>query len=278
METVKHYTRLWDEAKANYSGKFSTDLHWRNGVVWKTAFRSGTVEQIAFTVRLDPRTVDFFMMSSPIPSALICLGYLVVVAVGPKLMANRPAFNVRQLLLVYNFAMVILSGYLFVEVSFPNRCWLSSIFSYVQFAAGGWFNGYTLGCQPVDYSRSPTAMRVRRSLFSRIRWHAFLYSSRWLTFATCFSSRNLSNYSTRYFSFWKRTFVRSRFSMFSIMESCRLAGGSVFDSSQAVSARFMLYSTHSFTFSCICTMESLLSVLPIRSISSGRNWWHGCRW
>ena len=57
------------------------------------------------------------MMSSPIPTALICLGYLVVVAIGPKLMANRPAFNVRQLLLFYNFAMVILSGYLFIEVT-----------------------------------------------------------------------------------------------------------------------------------------------------------------
>jgi hypothetical protein len=56
------------------------------------------------------------MMSSPIPSALICLGYLVVVSMGPKIMANRPAFNIRQVLIIYNFAMVILSGYLFYEV------------------------------------------------------------------------------------------------------------------------------------------------------------------
>ena len=56
------------------------------------------------------------MMNSPLPSALICLGYLVIVGMGPKLMANRPAFNIRQLLIVYNFAMVALSGYLFYEV------------------------------------------------------------------------------------------------------------------------------------------------------------------
>jgi hypothetical protein len=57
------------------------------------------------------------MMSSPIPSALICLGYLVVVWMGPALMANRPAFKIRQVLIIYNFAMVILSGYLFYEVN-----------------------------------------------------------------------------------------------------------------------------------------------------------------
>lgn len=65
---------------------------------------------------LDPRTVNLFMMDSPVPSALICLGYLVVVYLGPKFMANRPAYNIRELLLAYNFAMVLLSGYLFYEV------------------------------------------------------------------------------------------------------------------------------------------------------------------
>ena len=66
---------------------------------------------------LDPRTADLFMMDSPLPSALICLGYLVVVYMGPTLMANRPAFKIREVLIIYNFAMVILSGYLFYEVN-----------------------------------------------------------------------------------------------------------------------------------------------------------------
>jgi len=110
METLQHYSDLWAEAKKNHS---------------------------------DPRTVNMFMMDSPLPSALICLGYLIVVYLGPKFMANRPAFNIREVLLVYNFAMVALSGYLFYE-----------------FLAAGWLNGYTLGCQPVDYSRSPQAMRM----------------------------------------------------------------------------------------------------------------------
>ncbi|CAF0714199.1 unnamed protein product [Adineta steineri] len=112
METLNHYNELWKETKENYS---------------------------------DPRTSDLFMMSSPLPTALICLGYFVFVAMGPTLMANRPAFNIRQILIVYNFAMVALSGYLFYE-----------------FLAAGWLNGYSLGCQPVDYSRSPDAMRMVR--------------------------------------------------------------------------------------------------------------------
>lgn len=61
------------------------------------------------------------MMDSPIPSALICLGYLVVVWMGPILMANRPAFKIRGLLAVYNFAMVVLSGYLFYEVNLIKK-------------------------------------------------------------------------------------------------------------------------------------------------------------
>ncbi|CAF3993007.1 unnamed protein product, partial [Rotaria sordida] len=82
METIKYYSNLWEETNENYS---------------------------------DPRTSDLFMMDSPIPSTLICLGYLIVVWMGPTFMANRPAYNIRQLLLVYNVFMVALSGYLFYE-------------------------------------------------------------------------------------------------------------------------------------------------------------------
>ncbi|CAF3166759.1 unnamed protein product [Rotaria socialis] len=112
METINFYNGLWQEIKQKYS---------------------------------DPRTSDLFMMNSPIPSALICIGYLIAVCLGPKFMANRSPYNIRQLLLVYNVTMVVLSGYLFYE-----------------FLAAGWLNGYSLGCQPVDYSRSATAMRMVR--------------------------------------------------------------------------------------------------------------------
>ncbi|CAF1521084.1 unnamed protein product [Adineta ricciae] len=112
MDTFNHYNHLWHRIKEHYS---------------------------------DPRTSDLFMMSSPLPAAIICLAYFIFVCMGPKLMANRQPFKIRELLVVYNFAMVALSGYLFYE-----------------FLAAGWLNGYSLGCQPVDYSRSPKAMRMVR--------------------------------------------------------------------------------------------------------------------
>jgi len=92
----------------------------------------------------DPRVEDYFMMSTPWPSLIICCIYLyVVVDLGPRFMENRKAFEMRNFMVFYNLAMVALSTYIFVE-----------------FALSGWFAGYSLGCQPVDYSRSPQAMRM----------------------------------------------------------------------------------------------------------------------
>lgn len=91
----------------------------------------------------DHRVEDWFMMSSPVPSFVICIAYVVFVKMGPWLMRDRKPFDIRNVLLFYNFAMVILSTYCFVE-----------------FNLAGWLAGYTLGCQLVDYSTSPMAMRM----------------------------------------------------------------------------------------------------------------------
>ena len=56
------------------------------------------------------------MMSSPVPSFVICLAYIVFVKMGPWLMRDRKPFDIRNILLFYNFAMVLLSTYCFVEV------------------------------------------------------------------------------------------------------------------------------------------------------------------
>lgn len=58
-------------------------------------------------------------------------------------MEDRKPFKLREVLIVYNLAQVLFSCWLFYEASVT-----------------GWFNGYSLTCQPVDYSRSPIAMRV----------------------------------------------------------------------------------------------------------------------
>ncbi|KAK3599820.1 hypothetical protein CHS0354_022386 [Potamilus streckersoni] len=93
--------------------------------------------------KADPRTTDWFLMSSPWPSFFICIVYVVIVSQGPKIMSNRKPLELRNVLMVYNICMVALSTYCFIE-----------------FLLSGWLAGYSLGCQPVDYSRSPQALRM----------------------------------------------------------------------------------------------------------------------
>ncbi|CAD5120284.1 DgyrCDS8860 [Dimorphilus gyrociliatus] len=96
--------------------------------------------------KADPRTDGMLLMDSPWLSLSICILYVIFVQViGPKLMANREPFKLKELMIVYNFAMVILSGYIFME-----------------FGICGWFGNYSYGCQPVDYSNSPNALRMLR--------------------------------------------------------------------------------------------------------------------
>ncbi|KAK7487509.1 hypothetical protein BaRGS_00021211 [Batillaria attramentaria] len=93
----------------------------------------------------DPRVADWFMMQSPLPSFIICLAYFIFVWMGPWLMEGRKPVEMRNVLLMYNIAMVGMSTYCFVE-----------------FLLAGWLAGYSLGCQPVDYSNSPQALRMAR--------------------------------------------------------------------------------------------------------------------
>ncbi|KAG5673959.1 hypothetical protein PVAND_003955 [Polypedilum vanderplanki] len=92
----------------------------------------------------DPRTSNWPLMSSPFPTAIICLSYVYIVKVlGPKLMENRKPFKLKTILIVYNFLQVIFSAWLFYEA-----------------CVTGWLTTYNYRCQPVDFSRSPMAMRM----------------------------------------------------------------------------------------------------------------------
>ncbi|XP_072108677.1 elongation of very long chain fatty acids protein 7a isoform X2 [Mobula birostris] len=62
---------------------------------------------------------------------------------GPKFMENRKPLNLKQVMIVYNFSMVIFSKYMCYE-----------------FLMSGWATGYTFRCDIVDYSRSPQALRM----------------------------------------------------------------------------------------------------------------------
>ncbi|XP_026813756.1 elongation of very long chain fatty acids protein AAEL008004-like isoform X1 [Rhopalosiphum maidis] len=93
----------------------------------------------------DPRTKDWFLMSNPLPTALICATYVFTVKIaGPRLMANRKPMELRNILIAYNLFQVIFSSWLFYELGIS-----------------GWLTGrYNFRCEPVDYSNHPMTLRM----------------------------------------------------------------------------------------------------------------------
>lgn len=197
----------------------------------------------------DPRVKDWFLMSSPLPTMGMCLTYVFLVKVrrrqpndeiyckyqcrnnqlisqlhsiqylGPKLMENRKPFKLRNILIVYNFAQVLFSIFLFHEAG-----------------VSGWFNGYSLRCQPVDYSNSPDALQVslalpnvtHANLSQQFCLMPHLYSvsysaRRWPQDAGGISSANLLNSSILSSLSWEKDTIKFQLCMWFIMESCHLA-------------------------------------------------------
>lgn len=92
----------------------------------------------------DPRVDGWLLMSSPVPTLAICLFYVYFSKfLGPKLMENRKPFNLRDVLIVYNFIQTIFSAWIFYE-----------------YLMSGWWGSYSFRCQPVDYSSNPMALRM----------------------------------------------------------------------------------------------------------------------
>ncbi|XP_012265643.1 elongation of very long chain fatty acids protein AAEL008004-like [Athalia rosae] len=97
----------------------------------------------------DPRTKDWFLMSSPVPGASIMFGYLYfVLSWGPRHMEHRKPYQLKNVLIVYNLLQVILSSWLFYEG-----------------LDAAWLTKYSWKCEPVDYSDTPHARRVARGVY-----------------------------------------------------------------------------------------------------------------
>lgn len=66
----------------------------------------------------DVRTGSWLLMSSPLPQTIIIAAYIFfVTSWGPRLMENRKAFDLKGVLIFYNFGVVALSLYMVYEVS-----------------------------------------------------------------------------------------------------------------------------------------------------------------
>lgn len=67
---------------------------------------------------LDPRTENFFLMSTPpIGIVLILIGYIILIKKGPKYMEKREPYDLKGIMMIYNFMQVILNLLLGVFVS-----------------------------------------------------------------------------------------------------------------------------------------------------------------
>lgn len=70
-----------------------------------------------FHFSIDPRTHEWPLVATPWPTICLMAMYLFIVKVGPKFMENRKAWDLKEVLVVYNFGLVFLSGYMLYEVN-----------------------------------------------------------------------------------------------------------------------------------------------------------------
>lgn len=75
---------------------------------------------------IDLRTENWLLMSSPLPQTIIIAAYIYfVTSLGPRIMENRKAFDLKGVLIVYNFGVVALSLYMCYEVGHVVLCFHS---------------------------------------------------------------------------------------------------------------------------------------------------------
>ncbi|XP_058459704.1 elongation of very long chain fatty acids protein 7 [Malaya genurostris] len=117
----------------------------------KISENSGIFDRVAqfFIENQDERTVDWFLSGSMTPLLVIVVTYLYFcLYAGPRYMAKRKPFKLENILIAYNALQVVLSVVLVHEG-----------------IKGGWDGTYNFKCQPVDYSRHPTALRMARAVW-----------------------------------------------------------------------------------------------------------------
>lgn len=66
----------------------------------------------------DMRVEGWPLMSSPLPTVLICANYVILVTVvGPRFMRDRKPFQLRGFLVAYNCLQVVLNAWILRNVS-----------------------------------------------------------------------------------------------------------------------------------------------------------------
>lgn len=92
----------------------------------------------------DPRVQDWFLMRSPVPVVMMSIGYVIFSKyIGPRMMANKKAFDLRKTMIVYNMFHVAYNAWLLVDI------WsLRNLFN------------VNLRCEPMNFSSEPEQMAL----------------------------------------------------------------------------------------------------------------------
>ncbi|XP_028412916.1 elongation of very long chain fatty acids protein 4-like [Dendronephthya gigantea] len=96
----------------------------------------------------DPRTKDWFLVSSIFSPLSACSLYLLVVNIGPRFMEKRQPFETKIPMALYNFGATALSWYCFTEL-----------------LIGSWNAGYNYICQRVIVSNEPQHLQIAKVLW-----------------------------------------------------------------------------------------------------------------
>lgn len=106
---------------------------------------------LLFIELADPRTNDWFLIKSPFPALSVIIAYLYfVTSWGPRYMKHRKPYELKNILIVYNFLQVLVSIYLVSEALF-----------------GLWFRpDFSFRCQPVNFNVTENAMREARGVYT----------------------------------------------------------------------------------------------------------------
>ncbi|CAL8366768.1 unnamed protein product [Boreogadus saida] len=97
--------------------------------------------------RTDDRLRGYLLMHSPVLMTLILLTYVFLsVYAGPRFMANRKPLDLKAPMVVYNFSMVVMNGYIVH-----------------QFLVWGWGTTYSWRCDLCDFSSSTQALGMVRA-------------------------------------------------------------------------------------------------------------------
>lgn len=96
----------------------------------------------------DPRTDDWFLVSTPGPLLIIILSYIYFcISAGPRFMRDRKPMQLRTVLILYNLIQILASMYLVHEG-----------------LVAGWLAGYRFAGEPVRHKNPMLGMRMAKAV------------------------------------------------------------------------------------------------------------------